>query len=156
MKKDTIQELLAKRQEGTLTDSELDELYRLTGRDEVMARADRRASGILRNRRIGAGIMGFAAVIAVGAVLLFSPTTQHAVETAATQTPAAPIEVPDMQQPPVQTTVESAAPQVAVVKQQPKRQPVTTKAKPTEPVVMCNSQCDADSVINDIWKFLTA
>ena len=24
-----------------------------------------------------------------------------------------------------------------------------------EPVVICNNQCDADSVINDIWKFLS-
>ena len=23
------------------------------------------------------------------------------------------------------------------------------------PVVVCNNQCEADSVINDIWKFLT-
>ena len=31
-----------------------------------------------------------------------------------------------------------------------------TKPTAKDPVVMCNSQCDADSVISDIWKFLTA
>lgn len=153
MKKDTIQHLLAKRQAGTLTDSELDELNRLTRRDEVMAEADRRASGILRSRRLGASLLGTAVVLATGAILLFSPGSQQAPEVAASQVPTPQPIV--LEQAPM-TTVESAPQQVAVAKQQPRRQPVAAKPKPDEPVVMCNSQCDADSVINDIWKFLTA
>ena len=63
MKQDSIQQLLAKRQAGTLTDSELEELNRLTHKDEVVAAANRRATGIIR-RRVSLTI---AAVMVAGA-----------------------------------------------------------------------------------------
>jgi len=59
MKKDSIQELLAKRAAGTLTDDELTALNALAGRDEVVAGAERRAVAIRgRRRRVAAMVAG--------------------------------------------------------------------------------------------------
>ena len=55
---------------------------------------------------------------------------------------------------PVQVAAVSTGETAAAVPHKQKQQPKAVQAG--EPVVTCNSQCDADSVINDIWKFLTA
>ena len=140
MKQDSIQELLAKRAAGTLTDDELTALNALAGRDEVVAGAERRAVAIRgRRRRVAAMVAGVVAVVAVGLTLL---TPRHEVLPATVE--AVPVQVAAV------STGETAAAVPHKQKQQPKA------AQAGEPVVTCNSQCDADSVINDIWKFLTA
>ena len=44
-------------------------------------------------------------------------------------------------------------PRAAVAASKPARK---VRHKAEEPVVMCNNECEADSVINDIWNFLSA
>lgn len=160
MKHDTIQELLAKRAAGTLTEEELATLNTLARRDEVMAGAERRASVIRHRRRsVMAMVVGMVVVVAAGLTLLMPRSEEPLM---AKQEAPAPQVVDDevmttpVEAMPMQTAAVSAektaAPAAAV--QSRKQQPKT--AKVGEPVVTCNNQCDADSVINDIWKFLTA
>lgn len=153
MKKDTIQSLLAKRQAGTLTEAEMEELNRLTHRDEVMAEADRRAGGIIRSHR--AGLVAFAAVVVVTAGVLFLQPRQEAPLVAERQPMA--VQQPEVQPEAVVEREAVAEPvQMAAVKPVRRKAHASAPAKDDEPVVMCNSQCDADSVISDIWKFLSA
>lgn len=153
MKKDTIQSLLAKRQAGTLTEAEMEELNRLTHRDEVMAEANRRAGGIIRARR--AGLAAFAAVVVVAAGVLLLQPRQEAPLVAERQPVA--VQQPEVQPETVVVESEAVAEPVQVAVVQPVRHKAHAPApvKDDEPVVMCNSQCDADSVISDIWKFLS-
>lgn len=62
----TIENLLRRRQEGTITDEELIELNQLTHRDQVLQAATHRAK-VIRHRRY-AGISGVASVLVVGAM----------------------------------------------------------------------------------------
>ena len=162
MKQDSIQQLLAKHQAGTLSDDELATLNKLTHKDEVFAAADRQASGIVRRRRLRISVFALMAV-AVGGIglILLQPT------------PEAPLVAQKNTEPVTETEtimVEEVAPQpepadmtepvsaVRHTRSTPKSQaPAHSAAAATpEPVVMCNNQAEADSVINDIWKFLTA
>lgn len=158
MKQDSIQELLAKRAAGTLTDDELTALNALAGRDEVVAGAERRAVAIRgRRRRVAAMVAGVVAVVAVGLTLLMP---RHEEPLMAKQEPPKQQVVADEVLPatveaaPVQVAAVSTGETAAAVPHKQKQQPKAAQAG--EPVVTCNSQCDADSVINDIWKFLTA
>ena len=153
MKKDTIQSLLAKRQAGTISEEEITQLTTLSRRDETMAAAERRADGIIRTRRRLVSACAALVVVAVGTIALFT-MPQHEMPQLAQHQPevAQPMEDPEVAIP-VEAVAEPI--QVASVK------PVHRKVKPAapavsdEPVVMCNSQCDADSVISEIWKFLS-
>ena len=64
-----IEDLLMRRQEGTITDEELTKLNQLTHRDQVLQAAAHRAK-VLRHRKY-AGISGVASVLVV-AVMLFA------------------------------------------------------------------------------------
>ena len=70
------------------------------------------------------------------------------------------VEIPEEEN--IITTVEVEPQQTAAVNVEKTVAPAkadrkqATKPTAKDPVVMCNSQCDADSVISDIWKFLTA
>lgn len=160
MKQDTIQALLAKRAAGTLTDEELATLNTLTRRDEVVAGAEKRAAVIRhRRQRVVAMAVALVAIVAMGVTLLMPrPEPQlMAKQATAVEQPmpeeieATPVETVPMQTAAVDVVKTAAAPAAAVkVKQMPKAE------QNDEPVVMCNNKCDADSVISDIWKFLTA
>jgi hypothetical protein len=162
MKQDSIQQLLAKRQAGTISDEELETLNRLTRRDEVFAAADRQAKGIVRRRRIGLSALALTIVAAGGAGLLFLQPSGET-PTVAKQEPAAPtvvetITVEEIATPATPATVieDVAATHPRTAEPQPKKPAAASTRATTNPVVVCNNQCEADSVISDIWKFLTA
>ncbi|MBO7101643.1 MAG: hypothetical protein J6V98_06430 [Bacteroidales bacterium] len=153
MKTESLERLMDKYREGTLSDEERDELNRLTHRDTVMAAASQRARGIQHRTRLGIGFTVLV-LVAGGAVWTLMPRTDKAPQMAEVVTP---MEV---------TVPEPVVEQQAVPEVQPQRQHVQKKsARPLtaapqradedEPVVICNNQCEADSVISDIWKFLT-
>lgn len=170
MKQDTLQSLLEKYREGTLTDSERSELERLSHKDEVFSAARHQAAGILR-RRVALGVT---ALMICGAGIWAmlpgagNPTPQ--VAEATTPLPEAPQEVletlapaPVTETPLVAEVHETTRPAATARKTRPtnvapEEKPATV-ASPSkssnDPVVMCNNQCDADSVINDIKKFLS-
>lgn len=163
MRQDSIQELLAKRATGTLTDEELATLNTLIRRDEVVAGALRRAAALRRRRRsIAAMAAAMVAVAALGITLLTPHHGDEAPLMARQQTPAQPLVADELpatavEAMPAQTAAivaDKKAVTTAAATTQRRQQPTSHKAG--EPVVTCNSQCDADSVINDIWKFLTA
>ncbi len=155
---------MEKYREGTLSDAEREELNGLTHRDEVMAAAGERAHVILRRRRtVAFTVAGL--LVAGGAIWTLLPSErQQAPILAETTVPEVVERVPE-------PTVEQVAPATMptgekVVAKVTRRstvapsqvKPVDAVVKPEEsddPVVMCNNQCEADSVINDIWKFLT-
>lgn len=161
MKQDSIQQLLAKRQAGTLSDSELQELNRLTHKDEVIAAAEQASAGIIRRRRLITSAVAVVA-IAVGTVGIAMLMPKNEVPLVAQKQPAPqPIVVEQMPQT-VEVPAETVIAKPAVVKKTttPVAQADNVShhevAKKTDPTVMCNNQCEADSVISDIWKFLTA
>lgn len=159
MKQDSIQELLAKRAAGTLTDDELATLNILTRRDDVVAGAERRAVAIRgRRRRVAAMVAGVVAVVAVGLTLLMPRHEEPLMakqELPKQQVVADEVLPATVEAAPVQTAAVDAEKTAAAVAQTHRPQHHKA-AKAGDPVVTCNSQCDADSVINDIWKFLTA
>ena len=161
MKQNSLQYLLDKYREGTLTDEERTELNRLAHRDEVMSSARSRARGILWHRAslavgavavIGAGVMAvmprptedvmIAEVREVPTTVQVAPEAEHVLR---------PVENRDVAPKPVEAAKSNVNP-VATAR------PVNTKPtaiRKKEPVVVCNNQCDADSVINDIKRFLS-
>ena len=157
MKQETIKALLAKREAGTLTDEELEMLNRLTRRDEVVAGAERQAKVIVTRRRrtLAACVAAFVMVGAAG--MLFTQRHDSVPMVAQNETVAEVPEEEDIMAPvevePQQTAAVNVEKAMAPAKADRKH---TTKPTAKDPVVMCNSQCDADSVISDIWKFLTA
>lgn len=162
MKHDSIQQLLAKRQAGTLTDSELQELNRLTHKDEVVAAAEQAAAGIVRRRRLITSAVALVAV-AVGTVGIAMLVPKNEVTLIAQQQPTPQITVVEEIPQSIEAPVEAVAAKPAVAKKT--TAPVARQienvahprvAKKADPTVMCNNQCEADSVISDIWKFLTA
>lgn len=159
MKQDSIQELLAKRAAGTLTDEELTTLNILTRRDDVVAGAERRAVAIRgRRRRVAAMVAGVVAVMAVGLTLLMPRHEEPLMakqEVPVQQVVDDEVLTAPVEAMPVQTAAVDAEKTAAAVAQTHRPQHHKA-AKAGDPVVTCNSQCDADSVINDIWKFLTA
>lgn len=161
-----MQRLMEKYREGTLSDAEMAELNTLTHRDEVIGAANHRAAGIIRRRiMVRASLVVAAGLLVGGGVWLAQPRALEAPLLAEVQIPAsmtvpAPEEMPAMDEP----AKQEARPIVQVrpqVRKQTHVQPediVVTEAPADDaddPVVMCNNRCDADSVINDIWKFLS-
>lgn len=151
MKTDSQQQLLEQYREGTLGESGLAELNRLSHRDEVMAAAGQRAAGIIRRRtRVGIGVAVATLLMGGAAVWALLPPSQETPMVAEAVVPEAVPESP--------VTVEDAvipepkAPVTHVATARPRK---VRKQAAEEPVVMCNNQCEADSVISDIWKFLT-
>lgn len=125
----------------------------LAERDAVMAEVDRRVGVIVRRRRIvTTAMVTVGLLMAGGAMALWLPQSQQEPVLVAEQrvvvepTPAEP------------TLAEpETAPEAEIQKTTVEAVKVHRKAKPAkaEPVVMCNNQCDADSVISEIWKFLS-
>lgn len=167
MKKDSIQELLAKYSEGTLTESERADLERLAHKDEVLATANRRATAIVRRRVTVVASVLLLSVAGVWAILP-GQSGQMPVMAKADIAPqpavvSAPVAVtPEAMPTAVESQPSEPAARPSVV--HPKRQVapslpeelVAPVIEPSDdPVVMCNSQCDADSVISDIKKFLS-
>ena len=157
MKNPEIEQLLMRYREGTLSDSELDELNRLSGRDTLMDSACRKADGIIRRRR--ATLFTAAGLIVAGAAawtLLLNPL--HSEPTLVAEAVVPEVVLPDIPEP----VVEQPAVPVKAVERKPAAKPLprhTTvlpaAATDDEPIVVCNNHCEADSVISDIWKFLT-
>lgn len=182
MKQDSLQHLLAKYQEGTLTGEELERLNELTHRDEVLSAAEGRARTIVRRRTMRAVGFGMVAVALLGAgVWMLAPRQQQSMVAAVNEeivlqdeAPLAPVDSPSVETPEAPTArplvaavtaEEKAVPKVVDVEYEAvEEEPIFTPADPSvnipqspaDPVVVCNNHCDADSVISDIWKFLSA
>lgn len=160
MKDNSLQQLLAKYQQGTLSTDELEQLNQLTHKDEVLAAANRRANGIIRRRTIGA-IVSVVAFVGVGIGLLL-PGNEAPLIAEVQETPIVINEQPTTVEaaPLVEQDITSPTPVKAKRKARPITNPIDNESiaiqDNVEPTVICNNQCDADSVINDIWKFLTA
>ncbi len=157
MKTDSIQQLLEKYREGTLSNEEREELNRLTHRDEVMASAGHKAGVIRRRTRMG---IGFGVILlVVGGAFMWTSSPQPT-EAPLVAEAAVPEEV-TLPEPVVEQSAPAEQPVTPVLprkSQSHRPETVAPQAVPAseEPVVMCNNQCEADSVISDIWKFLTA
>lgn len=150
-----MERLLEKYREGTLSDEERNELNQLTNRDEVMEAASQRARGIQNRTRFSIGLAALV-LVAGGAVWSLQPTSNKAPMLAETVVPETPPEPETVEEEAVPMTVPQRPHTENAVKSAPKA--VATAPKPAamdEPVVICNNQCEADSVISDIWKFLT-
>lgn len=187
MKQDSLQQLLAKYQQGTLDDGELELLNALTHRDEVLYAAEKRAQTIVRRRTIRTVGLAVAAVAVLGSgIWMLTPKAEEPLLADAGRGPAVenllPDNVDDMTDaavsPKDDNTVmvaanrprkaesrEAAQPYMAdpvPAAVEPLQEPTAERmARPaeagdSEPIVVCNNQCDADSVISDIWKFLSA
>lgn len=167
MKNETLQQLLAKYQQGTLTGEELERLNNLAHKEEVMSAAESRAKTLIfrRTLRNTAFVVAGLAVIGVG-VWAINPTSQDTLVAERQETPKANVEqIADIQHveepvadiPLVASKVTKKTPAVQhAVMQEPVPGPEIVIPQEEEPTVVCNNQCDADSVINDIWRFLTA
>lgn len=171
MKMDDIQRLLQKYHDGTLTPGEQAELNRLTHKDEVLGEAFHKADGIVRRRQVRYLAMAMTGLVLLGAgVWMARPSQEAAPLVAGRQALPAAVADEAPAPPPAQPTVAdkpavagepvlvAAARPANVAKPAPK--PVApTQAAPhaeQQTVVVCNTQCEADSVINNIWKFLSA
>ncbi len=156
-----MQRLMEKYREGLLSDAEMETLNALAHKDEVMNAASHRAAGIVRRRTALCGTVAMVCLM-VGAGVWMTSTRQETPLLAEAKAPEVLVE-------PTVTPLEEST-----VAENPraeeKSRPVVTNpvaVKPAdieeslpveevkEPVVICNNQCDADSVINDIWKFLS-
>ncbi|MBQ8703429.1 MAG: hypothetical protein IJ524_03510 [Bacteroidales bacterium] len=155
MKNPEIEQLLTRYREGSLSDSELAELNRLTGRDTLMDNACRRADGIIRRRR--ASLFTVAGLLVAGATTWTLLNPQHSEATMVAEAVVPEVVLPAAPEPAVEQAAQvKATEHKPVATTQPRRtdtQPLPAMAD--EPVVVCNNQCEADSVISDIWKFLT-
>ena len=154
MKNPNIEQLLERYRQGSLNDRELDELNRLAGRDELMSNAYRRADGIVRRRR--GTLFAVVGMLVVGAAigsLFFSLRPSEPTLVAEAVVPE--VVVTETPKPQVKQVVPvSHAERQPRATKQPRRTSIHPKAS-NDPVVVCNNQCEADSVISDIWKFLT-
>ena len=174
MKDNTIQQMLERYREGTLDEGELAELNRLTHRDEVMSAAGSRAAGLIRRRRaVAFTVAGL--LVAGAAVWTFLPLGGSAepvlVAEATVQETVAPSPIVDSVTSPGPATVQPVLSRqggqpVRVGKERNDSTTLLQNSASLErmaecpvcdeaPVVLCNNQCEADSVISDIWKFLT-
>lgn len=172
MKDNTLQQLLAKYQQGTLTGEELEQLNMLTHKDEVLGAAESRARTIIRRRTwrevgfvcaglvlIGAGIWVMNPVQEAPMVAELNNNEIQPVEEIVSQEEVdAPMQKvsPKVASVPVSKKSQSTAQIAASQKEDPIVEDIVVAPLREEPTVVCNNQCDADSVINDIWKFLTA
>jgi hypothetical protein len=164
-----LQTLLEKYREGALSDSERSELERLSHKDEVFSAARSRATGIIR-RRVALAVS--ALMICGAGIWAVLPASQQMSEVAEVVQPV-PEPLVEVQETVAPKAVAEPAPLVAEAREvkrhaenarkslpatvtpveKPAEAAVSGKT-PDEPVVMCNNQCDADSVISDIRKFL--
>lgn len=163
MKNDSLQQLLAKYQEGNLSADELQQLNQLARKDETLSAANRRAHGIIVRRTVGTVLVALTGVAVLGVgISMLLPRDEAPMIAELNEIPATVVE----EQP---TTIEALPVQQMAVAPKPKqaKKPVQKAVNPVEetiveaqsvdePTVICNNQCEADSVINDIWKFLTA
>lgn len=194
MKQDSLQQLLAKFQEGTLSDEELERLNQLTHRDEVLSAAENRAHTIVRRRTRIAGFAVAATAVLGAGIWMLTPKTEESMMAVVTKDMpviknkpnSKPEEVAvkpetyvdndnrDESSKAVESTHIPVSPvhadifsdmekshETPVQERVPEQQeePIRERMLPaveTDPVVVCNNQCDADSVISDIWKFLSA
>ena len=160
MKHDTLQQLLEKYHEGTLTDEEREQLDSMTHRDEVFASAERQARSIVRTR-----IMRTAACIAsllvVGGAVLWTQMPRQQDTMIARQEPIVVAPQVNPESPAITEQVETTTPAVvAKTVSKPKLRPRVAKIQHTEIVdeqviVVCNNKCEADSVISEIRNFLS-
>lgn len=196
MKQNSLQQLLAKYQEGTINEEELEQLNILTHRDEVISEAESRARVIVRHRtqrNIGFAVVGVA-LLGIGTWIL-APKTENPVliaelnapenvqqgyvnqnqqdEAVVTSQPSGTTSVAkgtieqsdntasivqDEAVPAIITPVNQdlAQDDVAAEDLLDNTEHIERVIEPqTDPVVVCNSQCDADSVISEIRKFLS-
>ena len=170
MKNDTLQQLLAKYQQGTLSGEELEQLNILTHKDEVMGAAEGRARTIIRRRTwrnvglvcaalafVGAGVWALNPAQEAPMVAELNSAEPQVVEDAILhEDVSAPVQqaVPKAIRSPKAS--QTVAQNIAVQNMEPQVEDIAMEPSREEPTVVCNNQCDADSVINDIWKFLTA
>lgn len=175
MKDTTIETLLKKHEEGSLTDEERDLLETATGKATVMSQACQRAT-MLRRRRVGMAAGLCSLLLVAGAIVLWQPKAEEMPKMATLsqpQTVREPLpqaETEAAQELPLQEAhsglekVQAAVTlpvakyprtQRTVVPQQAKETTVALQVVEA-PQVSCNLQCDADSVISDVWKFLKA
>lgn len=156
-----MQRLMEKYREGLLSDAEMETLNALAHKDEVMNAASHRAAGIVRRRTALCGTVAMVCLMVGAGVWMMSPKQEAPL--------LAEAKVPEvLAEPMVTPSAESSVAENPRVEE--KIRPVVTNpvaVKPAdieeslpveevkEPVVICNNQCDADSVINDIWKFLS-
>ena len=177
-----LETLLRRYNEGDLNAEELDELNRLTHRDQVLQAANMRVRAIKRRRY--SAVAGVAVVLLVTGVFFFA---RPSVDNQLAETPImAQADVPTLseeasgmpvvskQEEPTQqmTSIETRMRQhdtsilqpkpklvsVAPVEQAVSEEVDVEQLEPPivseDPIVACNTQCSPDSVINDIWKFL--
>ena len=181
MKQESLQHMLSRYKDGTLSDEETEQLNRLTHRDEVFAKATDRAHSIIvrRTRRIvglsitsavllGAGIWAVAGnhkeaggfdtdgqMIAMAEEQITElPQTINAEMSTSAEETTKPTNIQTLKHSNIQTLKRSNI-EVATSQPTASNQPMNG-SKEDETVVMCNNQCNADSVISDIWKFLSA
>jgi len=168
-----MQTLLDKFREGTLTDGERSELERLSHKDEVFSSARSRATGILRRRValvVSTLMIGGAGVWAVLPESRQAPMVAEVVAPVGETHPALTGTPPEgrgrlTQSEEVTLPLADEARLVPTTQSERRSRAQADKARlaPTaaressadEPVVVCNNQCDADSVISDIKKFLS-
>ena len=177
-----LETLLRRYNEGDLNAEELDELNRMTHRDQVLQAANMRVRAIQRRRYTT--VAGVAVVLLVTGVFFF---TQPSVDNQLAETPImAQADVPTLSEvepstPVISKQAESTQqmssietrtrqhdtailqPKPKLVSVAPVEQAVSEEVdieqmEPVvvsdDPIVACNTQCSPDSVINDIWKFL--
>lgn len=160
MKQNSIQYLLEKFREGTLTDEERTELEQLTRRDEVMAAASRRATGIVHRRM--SLVAATAMIIGAGVMVVLPRESQGPLMAEAKTMPTAEVQTATVFAEEMTMPTETVNVPPRMASRQPLAAsrpvaPVQQQATPTEsePIVVCNSQCNADSIINDIKRFLS-
>ncbi|MDY6371679.1 MAG: hypothetical protein SPL12_05200 [Bacteroidales bacterium] len=165
MKMDDIQRLLQKYHDGTLTPGEQAELDRLTHKDEVLGEAFHKADGIVRRRQVRYLAMAMTGLVLLGAgVWMARPSQEAAPLVAGRQALPAAVADEAPAPPPAQPTVAGEPVLVAAARPANVAKPAPKPVAPTQAaphaeqqtVVVCNTQCEADSVINNIWKFLSA
>ncbi len=170
MKNDTLQQLLAKYQQGKISEGELERLNILTHKDEVLGAATNRAHTIIRRRTVRNVSLVCAALTLVGAgvwllrpaeksplIAELNPVESTAIEEVAVREDVVvPLQKPASKKVSLPDEEWIVAQNTAINKAETQEIDIAEPLNRDEPTVVCNNQCDADSVINDIWKFLTA
>ena len=168
MKTDDIRHQLESYRQGQLTPDEVEQLNRATHRDEVMDAASRGAASVRRHRFAKTAALA-AVVTAIAATTLWhlvpSPhnnapmTTRLAPEAVPSSQPSDADNLPATPAVPEPLPIASHRPQASAATRHAASADKAVQAAPpaaTKPEVWCNNQCDADSVISDIMKFLSA
>ena len=174
MKMDDIQRLLLKYQEGSLSSDEQAELDCLTQKSEVLASAFQKADGIVHRRHMRHLALAVSALVLLGVGVWVAMPQQN---TLAPLVAEAQMDSPVADEAPMpEEVLQTAAVAESPVADEPMHlaavfvdeqvesapQPDIAVHTPSTPVsqgktvVVCNTQCEADSVISKIWKFLSA